>query len=99
MFIPRRTRRLDIHRPRVESLERRTLLAFSPLGAEFRVNTTTVVQLFPAAASDADGDSVVVWMQYAPDFQSTNVRAQRFGAAGAAEGGEILVNTTGGYRG
>ena len=78
-----------------EHLEPRTLLAFSPLGPEFRVNTTTFqAQGAPAAAADADGDFVLVWDGYTPDTNSIDVFAQRYSAAGAPLGGEFRINTT-----
>ncbi len=45
-----------------EKLEGRALMAVTPLGGEFRVNTfTTNSQTNPATAMDADGDTIVVW--------------------------------------
>jgi parallel beta-helix repeat protein len=64
-------------------------------GSEFRVNTfTTNDQQNPAVAMDANGDFVVVW-------QSNNeagdngwgIYAQRYNAAGVAQGGAFRVNT------
>src|SRR2546430_13925526 len=79
----------------VEALEPRTLLAFAPLGPEFRVNTFNAnAQGEPAVASDADGDFVMAWESYAQDGSSFGVYAQRYNAAGAAQGGEFRVNTT-----
>src|SRR5206468_3714169 len=80
---------------RAEPLEPRTLLAFTPVGGEFRVNTTTVNQQSQAAvASDGDGDFVVAWTSVAQDNGGGfGVYAQRYSAAGAARGPEFLVNT------
>src|SRR5262249_46926165 len=62
-------------------------------GGEFRVNTyTTGAQEFPAVAMDAAGDFVVVW-DSPQDGSDTGIYAQRFNAAGVAQGGEFRVNT------
>ena len=63
-------------------------------GGEFRVNTTTAdVQAFPSAAMDADGDFVIAWHSVNQD-PNIGVYAQRYNAAGVAQGGEFRVNTT-----
>lgn len=68
--------------------------AASPAGSEFRVNTYTAnAQAFPAIAADADGDFVVAWQSYGQD-PNTGVYAQRYNAAGAAQGPEFRVPTT-----
>jgi hypothetical protein len=86
-------------RPRIESLEDRSLLSASPVGGEFLVNTTTSGSQTTwwetprAVASDAQGDYVTVWGSYAqasPGVES--IFAQRFNAAGQKLGGEFLVN-------
>src|SRR3954463_878580 len=78
----------------VERLEARTLLSFSPVGPEFNVNTVTVgSQTAPALASDADGDSVVVWVSAGQDGSGDGVYAQRYNAAGVAQGEEFRVNS------
>lgn len=60
------------------------------LGGEFQVGSyTTLPQLFPAVASDAAGNFVVVWSTYAVD--RFEMRGQRFGPAGAPLGGEFQV--------
>jgi hypothetical protein len=64
-------------------------------GGEFRVNTlTTLAQFYPSVAMDADGDFVVA---FSTDIFSGNnwhdVHAQRYNAAGVAQGGEFRVNT------
>jgi hypothetical protein len=65
------------------------------------VNTATAdAQRNPAVAADADGDFVVAWTNFGRDASGridTGVYAQRYTAAGAAAGGEFLVNffTTG----
>lgn len=67
-------------------------------GGEFRINTTTTgLQQFDAdsrqsVAMDAAGNFVVVWQS--PDAGGTGVFAQRFNAAGVAQGAQFQVNTT-----
>lgn len=75
-----------------------TLAAPSPAGTEFRVNTyVTNDQNYPAVAMDTDGDFVVTWESWAQkDNSSANqwdIYAQRYNAAGVAQGGEFHVNT------
>ncbi|MGL5094552.1 MAG: hypothetical protein ACRDD1_03135, partial [Planctomycetia bacterium] len=68
--------------------------AGAPLGMEFQVNTfTTLAQVRPRVAMDADGDFVVVWQSENQDGSSYGVYAQRFNAAGARLGIEFRVNT------
>jgi hypothetical protein len=63
-------------------------------GAEFQVNTfTTDFQLRAAVAMDADGDFVVAWSSRYQDGAFMGVFAQRFDAAGAAQGAEFQVNS------
>ena len=81
----------------VETLESRQLLSATPAGSEFLVNTyTTSTQLNSAIAMDADGDYVIAWQSYGQDGTDSNfgVYAQRYNAAGTAQGSEFLVNTT-----
>jgi hypothetical protein len=62
-------------------------------GAEFRVNSTTLYsQSAPAVAMDADGDFVVAWESRVAQG-NYDIFAQRFNAAGKAQGGEFRVNT------
>jgi hypothetical protein len=62
-------------------------------GGEVRVNTTTTNnQLDPSVAMDADGDYVVVWQSN--HGATDDIYAQRYNAAGTAQGGEVLVNST-----
>ena len=66
-----------------------------PLGGEFRVNTwTNSDQLEPVLAALPDGGFLVAWHSYGQDGSAYGVYAQRFGAAGAAVGGEFRVNET-----
>jgi large repetitive protein len=63
-------------------------------GAEFRVNTyTTSSQSKPAVAMDDDGDFVVTWDSSGQDGSNLGIFAQRYNAAGVAQGGEFQVNT------
>lgn len=60
---------------------------------EFRVNTfTTDLQFDVATAIDSDGDFVITW-QSTQEVSSVGIYAQRYDSAGAAQGGEFLVNT------
>ena len=64
-------------------------------GTEFRVNsTTTNDQHHSTVAMDADGDFVVTWssQDYVNDA-SDGVYAQRYNAAGVAQGSEFRVNS------
>jgi hypothetical protein len=78
-----------------EALEPRLLLAVSPVGPEFLVNTTAAgAQRAAAVAADADGDFVVAWQ--APDEAGLDIEvyARRYDAAGAPVGDKFRVNTT-----
>src|SRR5690349_14830617 len=79
----------------IQSLEPRVLLAASPAGAEFHVNTTTVdEQTNPVVAMDSVGNYVVVWESTGQDQAfSLGVYGQLYNAAGAKVGAEFLVNT------
>src|SRR5438270_10957768 len=91
--VPARRRRQS--RPRLERLEDRAVPAFAAVGPEFLANAfTTGGQLAPAVATDADGDSVVVWQSnnQAGTASGYDVYAQRYSAAGAPPGGEVRVN-------
>jgi hypothetical protein len=67
----------------------------SHVGPEFRVNTYTPDgQGFPSAAMDADGDFVIVWESAYQDSNGYGIYAQRYNAAGVAQGAEFRVNTT-----
>ena len=69
-------------------------VAKAPAGSELRANTyTTDFQSRPAIAMDADGDFVVSWGSYGQDGEDYGVYAQRYNAAGVAQGGEFRVNT------
>jgi len=67
----------------------------SPLGPEFRVNTTTfAMQVSPSITSDGSGNFIVVWQ--GPTIGGLNPKAfgQRYAASGAPLGVEFRVNTT-----
>jgi hypothetical protein len=63
-------------------------------GSEFKVNTyTTNQQTFPSIAMDSLGDFVISWMSYGQDGSNWGIYAQRYNAAGVAQGPEFKVNT------
>jgi len=63
------------------------------LGPEFRVNSyTTGEQAYPAVASDASGNFVVVWESDEQEGGVQNVYAQRFAASGTPLGAEFRPN-------
>ena len=67
-----------------------------PQGGEFRVNTTTSAsQNRPSIAMDSSGNFVVAFENQVTggDASGTGISAQRFNAAGVAQGGEFRVNT------
>ncbi len=70
------------------------------VGSSFQVNTyTTGNQRYSKVASDSEGDYVVVWQSYSQDGSGYGVYAQRYNAAGGAQGSEFRVNTgTTGYQ-
>lgn len=74
---------------------RRFNVSAAPQGAEFRVNTyTTDNQLNQAVAMDDAGNFVITWQSYKQDGSDYGVYAQRYNAAGVAQGGEFRVNTS-----
>jgi hypothetical protein len=63
-----------------------------PQGSEFQVNSyTTGDQFFPAIASDANGNFVVVWG--GPGAGENGIFGQRFNASGVPQGSEFQVNS------
>ena len=69
--------------------------ALTPVGREFRVNTTRSDFESPAVAVDAQGGAVVVWANLL-DYNDENldgVFGQRFDSAGAALGTEFRVSS------
>jgi hypothetical protein len=95
-------RRRRAVRPRLDALEDRVVLSISLAGSEFQVDSSDPHlandQRAPAVAMDAAGDFVVVWT----DTLNNNniygrygeIRAQRYNAAGVAQGAEIVVNSS-----
>jgi hypothetical protein len=66
----------------------------APLGPEFRVNTyTPYFQGWPAVASDASGNFVVVWTSHFQDGSRYGVFGQRCCSSTGALGPEFRVNT------
>ena len=66
----------------------------SAVGAEFRVNTQTVgSQVDPAITGLADGGFVIAWSDPNGDGSESDVYAQRYDAAGTAQGGQFRLNT------
>ena len=64
-------------------------------GGELRVNSTTAsAQDYPSVTGLADGGYVVSWMSLQQDGSGWGIYAQRYGANGAALGGELRVNST-----
>ena len=62
-------------------------------GDPFRVNTTTAGnQMAPAVAMDASGDFIIVWQSAGQDGSGYGIFAQRYNAAGVAQGGEFQIN-------
>jgi hypothetical protein len=60
---------------------------------EFQVNTyTSMYQLFPTVAMDADGDFVVTWSSYKQENNQWLVYAQRYNSAGTPRGTEFRVS-------
>jgi len=65
-----------------------------PQGGEFRVNTFAPnAQAHPSIAMDQAGDFVIVWQSNNEDGSAYGVYAQRYNAAGVAQGSEFQVNT------
>jgi hypothetical protein len=65
------------------------------LGGEVRVATqTSKDQMQPAVAMAPGGSYVVAWTSESQDGDHNGIFAQRFNAAGVAQGAEFLVNTT-----
>ena len=64
-------------------------------GGNVRVNSTTPnVQECGSVAVSSNGDFVVAWESEAQDGTLDGVYAQRYNAAGVAQGGEFRANTT-----
>jgi hypothetical protein len=90
--------RVRAHHWLAEALEPRTMLAFGPIGPEFRVSTIPEVwdQSVLDVGGGADGGFVVAWANLEPTFNSpSSVRAQRYTAAGERLGEEIVLRPAG----
>lgn len=80
----------------VERLEARPLLSVgaAAVGLETRVNTFTPnSQTAPVISMDATANYVVVWQSYTQDGSGYGIYAQKYSAAGVAQGTEFKVNT------
>ncbi len=65
------------------------------VGSNFLVNTTTADdQSYPQAIGLAGGGFVITWQSEGQDGDGSGIYAQRYDAAGVAQGSETLVNTT-----
>ncbi|WP_020648713.1 hypothetical protein [Solimonas variicoloris] len=68
----------------------------TPLGAEFRVNSTTRNRQYaPRVAVDADGGFVAAWLSNAQHSVGLSLYARRYGADGVPLGPEFRVDRTG----
>jgi hypothetical protein len=82
----------------LEPLEDRRLFAVAiPAGGEILVNTTTVESQLVnsrshSVATDANGNSVIVWQSYGNDGAEWGIFARRFDSSGAPQGPEFQVN-------
>jgi hypothetical protein len=67
----------------------------SPVGPEFRVNTTPYTYYNTSVAMAPDGSFIVSWASYSDpdDGDRAGIRARRFDAAGTPLGNDFLVNT------
>jgi hypothetical protein len=66
----------------------------TPIGGEFKINTTSVggrVSTGPSVALDSYGNFVVAWTGYRDDEE--NIIARRYNAGGSPITGEFVVNT------
>ena len=66
----------------------------TPVGSDFQVNTSTANRQYsPAVAMSSNGSFVVVWVSDHAASNDFNIMAQRYSAAGAKVGPELLVNS------
>jgi hypothetical protein len=63
-------------------------------GEEFEVSSHTGSLISPAAASDPDGNFVVVWELYAYDFGGVGIFGRRFDSDGVPQADEFRVHTS-----
>jgi cyclophilin family peptidyl-prolyl cis-trans isomerase len=74
---------------------RRFAASGTPLSAEIRVNSSTLLkQQTPAISMADDGSFVITWTSQLQDGSGFGVFAQRFNNQAVAQGGEFRVNTT-----
>ena len=67
--------------------------AGAPLGPDFPVNTlTTSDQSEPSVAADDSGNFVVVWSTLFNPSSGSDIVGQRYDAAGAPLGGEVMIH-------
>ena len=67
--------------------------AGAPLGADFPVNTlTTSDQSEPSVAADDSGNFVIVWSTLFNPSSGSDIVGQRYDAAGAPLGGEVMIH-------
>jgi VCBS repeat-containing protein len=64
------------------------------IGAETRINSTSVSEQSPSVAGLSNGGYVVTWMSYGQDGDGWGIYGQRYDASGTAVGGETQINTT-----
>lgn len=100
--IPGRPTRIGRKRPAIlavtaiESLESRRVMSAGAVGVgpETRINAYTLgSQAEPAVAMDHAGDYVIAWSSQAQDGSGAGIYAQRFSAAGTAQGTAFKVNS------
>jgi hypothetical protein len=66
----------------------------SPVGPEFRVNTTTVdAQTSPTLALTPAGELLVVWQSHGQDGSLGGIFGQMYGSAGTPAGSELQINS------
>ena len=66
-----------------------------PASGETHVSTYTALDQYnPSVASDAAGDSIVVWASDGQDGSGDGIYAQRYGSDGTADGSEFRVSLT-----
>jgi hypothetical protein len=77
------------------SVRARQFVSGIPQGNEFRVNETTgAYNQFPAVASNAAGDFVVIWGRAGVPTNTFDLYGRRFDAGGAPQSGEFRVSSS-----
>ncbi|MBI3465631.1 MAG: choice-of-anchor D domain-containing protein, partial [Planctomycetes bacterium] len=78
----------------MQALEDRRVLSLAPVGPSFAVDGANENdQLWPSAAINANGESVVAYAVFGEDLAGFGVYAVRYNAAGAPQGAAFRVNT------